>query len=318
MGRPAPRTRHDARRRGAGVVGGGRGDVRRGRGRAAARSLRGGGRGGPRPLSPACPSASPSRSSLPRSALVARAPRGRPPALAGEGPARARVGAAGRASRAHGRRLLVGPGARRPGPPRASRLAGEGSARLRSRRARGARRPPARPARARPAPVGPAAAGSPPADRLRPRGRGPPRVARRDRGLGRRRLLGAALGGPRLAAPAPVRPRGLRGPEGRREPARRGVGRHPGSRRRFLRRPVGPPSPRLRGASWMRRPGMSSAARSRSRLASGRRISPSPPSRAVASSRAGAWWRPRAPPARTCRSERRRPLRRASSGRSPR
>ena len=106
-------------------------------------------------------------------------------------------------------------------------------------------------------------AGPPPADRLRPRGRGPLRVARRRRGLGRRRLLGAAARRPRLAAAAPVRARGLRRSRDRREPAGARVGRRPGARGRHLRRPLGPAPPGTRPVAPPR--GTWSAARSCSR-----------------------------------------------------
>ncbi len=121
-------------------------------------------------------------------------------ALAAGGPARARLGRPGRPGRAR----VPGRGARRrhgdPGRGCAARLPGEGCPRLRAGRARRARRARARAARARPPPLGPAGAGPAAAGRVRARRGGALHLARGRRGLGDRRLLGAAVGGSRLAA----------------------------------------------------------------------------------------------------------------------
>ena len=169
------------------------GPKRRGRGRA-------GGRGGPAPR-----------------------PWRRPPAVHGSPRARPRrrrsgsVEARGACSSSRGppRAPWWHSRLRRLRPPRAPRRRArrrsssprEGRPRLRPGRARGPRRPPPRAAAACPATVGPAGAGPTAPGGVRARGDGALRVDRRRRGLGDRRLLGPAVGGPGLAAAAPFLPK---------------------------------------------------------------------------------------------------------------
>ena len=277
-----------------------------------------GGRGGPRPGRARRPAAGPRRGASAHDRRPRRRPRRRRShALATPGPSRPRLGRAGgapRARRPRGR-LVHAAADGTPARARASRLAGEGSPGLRAGRAGRDRRPPAGPALARAAAVGPAAAGPLPADRLRARGRGPLRVAHRQRGLGGRRLLGAAARRPRLAAPAPVRARGLRRSRDRREPVGARVRRHPGARGRRLRRPVGPAPSRTRGRRrHVERGGQPNRCSRPGSASHGWRV---PGSRAGASWCASVSWRLRAPPDRSSRSRRRRPRRRVSTGRCP-
>ena len=92
---------------------------------------------------------------------------------------------------------------------------------LRAGRAGRDRRPPAGPALARAAAAGGTAFWLLPADRLRARGRGRLRVAHRQPGAGRPATSGGPGPLPRLAAPAPVRARGLRRSRDRRGARRR-------------------------------------------------------------------------------------------------